>query len=68
MSQIPRSSLTTFQRPLLSTKIEDSDVFGVMAEVDPDDALRMGAFREDALTPEDAWESQADGEGAQDGE
>lgn len=55
------------QSPLLSELIEDSDVFGVVAVVSPDEAERMGAFREDALSPADAWDSQADGEGQANG-
>lgn len=48
------------QQPLHSEAIEDSDTFGVVSVVSPEEAERLGAFREDALSPVDAWESQAD--------
>lgn len=55
-------TLGTSQVPILSTNPADADCFGVMAEFDPDTAEAMGAFREDALSAEDAWASQGDGE------
>lgn len=50
------------QTPLHSETIEDSDTFGVVAVFSPDEAEAMGAFREDALSADDAWDSQIDGE------
>jgi len=38
-----------------------------MVEFEPDDAEAMGAFQEDALSADDAWDSQGDGEGDDDG-
>ena len=53
----------TARQPIFSETIEDSDTFGVVAVVSPEEAERLGAFPEDALTPDEAWESQVDGEG-----
>lgn len=57
----------TARQPIFSETIEDSDTFGVIAVVSPEEAERLGAFAEDALTPEEAWESQVDGEGVANG-
>jgi len=57
----------TSQVPILSTKPADGEVFGVMVGFEPDDAEAMGAFQEDALSADDAWDSQGDGEGDDDG-
>lgn len=53
--------------PVVSPSIDDLTTPGVMVDVDPDEADAMGAFREDALTEAEAWESNADAEHA-DGE
>lgn len=53
----------TIQRPILSEKIEDLAIFGVEVEVSPLEAEAMGAFEEDALSADDAWAGQSDGEG-----
>ncbi|MNE53597.1 hypothetical protein D3C80_1483340 [compost metagenome] len=58
-----RPQTPAHRQPLHSETIEDADTFGVVAVVSRDEAERMGAFREDALSADDAWESQADGEG-----
>lgn len=55
------------RQPIFSEKIEDSDTFGVIAVVSPEEAEQLGAFVEDALSPEEAWESQLDGEDADNG-
>lgn len=47
----------TSQVPILSTKPADGEVFGVMVEFEPDEAEAMGAFQEDALSADDAWDS-----------
>lgn len=33
---------------------------GAIVQVDPDEAESLGAFVEDALTPEEAWDANAD--------
>lgn len=53
----------TTQVPILSTNPADAECFGVMQEFEPDQAEAEGAFREDALSLDDAWSSQGDGEG-----
>lgn len=55
------------RQPIFSETIEDSDTFGVIAVVSPEEAERLGAFTEDALTPDEAWESQVDAEGGANG-
>lgn len=37
-----------------------SDVPGIEVEFDPEEAELAGAFREDALSAEDAWEARFD--------
>lgn len=41
-------------------KLRDAGTPGFMAEFDPDEAQRAGAFVEDALTEEDAMAGAAD--------
>ena len=41
----------------LSAKLRDLELPGVVIAFDPMEAERLGAFREDALTEEDAMES-----------
>lgn len=53
--------------PVYSPAIDDMTTPGVVVEVDPDQADELGAFRDDALSEDEAWESNADGEGS-DGE
>ena len=53
---------------VLSTALEDLTVPGVVIEVDPDEAEANGAFRETALSEADAWESNGDSEGGEQGE
>lgn len=44
----------------LSEKMVDALTPGFQVELDPDEAARMGAFREDALSDQDAQESTED--------
>ncbi|WP_373533375.1 hypothetical protein [Vampirovibrio sp.] len=48
------------QLPVISQSLEDWGQPGVMVEVDLETAETMGAFVEDALSSEDAWESSFD--------
>lgn len=50
-------------RRALEDKFADLGVPGATVEVDPDEADALGAFREEALTEEDARESSMDLEG-----
>ena len=45
---------------LISQSLADLTVPGVIVELDPDEADRAGAFLDDALDEEAAWESNAD--------
>jgi hypothetical protein len=45
---------------IISEKLDDASVPGVIIEVDPEEADRLGAFLEDTLDEETAWESNAD--------
>lgn len=47
-------------QPVLSNRLEDLDIPGVMVAVDPDEAESLGAFQETALSEADAWESNLD--------
>ena len=49
-------------KPIISSNLEDLDTPGVMVEVDPEEADLLGAFEETALSEEDAWLSNIDGE------
>jgi len=44
----------------VSAQIGDMATAGMVVAVDPDDAENMGAFADNALTPEDALESRFD--------
>lgn len=48
------------QLPVISQSLEDWGQSGVIVEVDLETAETMGAFVEDALTLNDAWESSFD--------
>jgi hypothetical protein len=48
--------------PIISSNLEDLDTPGVMVEVDPEEADLLGAFEETALSEEDAWLSNIEGE------
>ena len=50
------------QVPILSQNLDDFGLPGVIVEVDPETAEELGAFEETALSEEDAWESNSDGE------
>lgn len=50
------------QFPVYSKNIDDLDTPGVIVEVDPLTAEELGAFRETALSEEDAWLSNIEGE------
>ena len=45
---------------ILSANLDDASISGVIVEVDPEEADRLGAFLEDAIDEETAWESNAD--------
>jgi hypothetical protein len=45
---------------IVSESLEDLSIPGVIVEVDPDEADRLGAFAEDALDEETAWDANAD--------
>jgi hypothetical protein len=49
-------------KPVISSNLEDLDTPGVMVEVDPEEADLLGAFEETALSEEDAWLSNIEGE------
>ena len=51
------------ERRALAQKLADLGVPGAVIEVDPDEADMLGAFREEALTEEEAYESSLDLEG-----
>lgn len=46
--------------PVHSSNIDDAELPGVVVELDHETAEREGAFEETALTPEEAWEANAD--------
>lgn len=50
--------------PLVSTDLADLITPGVVVEVSPAEAEAMGAFEEDALDAEAAWDANADVEAA----
>lgn len=50
------------QVPIISQNLDDFGLPGVIVEVDPETAEELGAFEETALSEEDAWESNSDGE------
>jgi hypothetical protein len=60
---IPQAVLNPDERRALEEKLADLGVPGATVEVDPDEADVLGAFREEALTEEDARESSMDLEG-----
>jgi hypothetical protein len=47
-------------KPVYSNNLDDLEIPGVIVELDPDEADSLGAFEEDALTEEEAWESNID--------
>lgn len=64
-SMTPTTSNTSYSMSsdddtvVFSRSMADTAVPGVMVQVDPDEAERMGAFRETALSEADAWGSNA---------
>jgi hypothetical protein len=48
--------------PIISTNMEHFGIPGVVIELDPEEAEAWGAFEEDAISLEDALESQIDAE------
>jgi|GEM_PF-6519675 len=50
------------QFPVYSQNLDDLDTPGVIVEVDPLMAEELGAFRETALSEEDAWLSNIEGD------
>ena len=47
-------------REVLDAKLQAAETPGVVVELDPDEAERLGAFQEDALSLEDALEASTD--------
>lgn len=45
---------------IISESMDDASIPGVIIEVDPEEADRLGAFEEDALDEETAWDANAD--------
>jgi hypothetical protein len=45
---------------IISESLDDVSTPGVIVEVDPEAADRLGAFEEDALDEETAWDANAD--------
>lgn len=43
--------------PIVTTEMAELAIPGVVVEFDPDEAERLGAFEETALSEEDAWDS-----------
>ena len=50
----------TRMNAVISQNVGDMLIPGVIVEVDPDMADRMGAFEDDALDDDAAWESNID--------
>ena len=46
--------------PVMSESLDDFLIPGVVIELDPDEADRLGAFEEHALTAYDAWDANLD--------
>jgi hypothetical protein len=46
--------------PVMSESLDDFLIPGVVIELDPDEADRLGAFEENALTADDAWGANLD--------
>lgn len=49
-----------YQDQVIQEKLFDAEIPGFQAEFDPLEAERLGAFKEDALSEEDALESSID--------
>jgi len=49
-------------QPLVTSDPAAFGLAGVILDLDPDDAADLGAFPEDALSLEDAWDSNTDEE------
>ena len=47
-------------KDVLDAKLQAFDTPGMVVEFDPDEAERLGAFQEDALSLEDALEASTD--------
>jgi hypothetical protein len=60
---IPDTLPNPDDRRALEDRLADFAVPGAVIEVDPDEADALGAFREEALTEEEAYESSSDLEG-----
>lgn len=50
----------TRHSPIVSTNYADLITPGVVVELDPDEAEALGAFQEVALSPDQAWDANAD--------
>lgn len=51
---------TARMNAVISQNVDDMLIPGVIVEVDPDMADRLGAFEDDALDDDAAWESNID--------
>lgn len=49
-------------KDVVEKKLNDAQTPGAVVEMDPDEADFAGAFKEDAMSFEDAFESSTDGE------
>ena len=45
---------------IISENLDDLSIAGVIVEVDPEEADQLGAFAEEALDEETAWNANAD--------
>jgi hypothetical protein len=59
-AELPPVDDYTSATEVLREKLTDAQTPGYQAEFDPDEAERVGAFVEDALSEEDAVDSNAD--------
>lgn len=59
-STVPVIDDQAASKEALQDKLGDAMTPGFVAELDPDEATKAGAFEEDALTEDDALESTAD--------
>ncbi|KTD38617.1 protein TraD [Legionella nautarum] len=53
-------TIKTRTEEALHDKLKDAEIVGFAAEFSPDEAHLAGAFKEDALTEQDALHSQVD--------
>ncbi|PJE09598.1 MAG: hypothetical protein CK430_11115 [Legionella sp.] len=53
-------AIKTSTEKALQDKLKDAEIVGFVTECSPDEAHLAGAFKEDALTEQDALQSQVD--------